>query len=106
MDWLAFFWFGPLNGGIVVELQYEPSAAARPVAVENDGGVTRITLSMQSRYAPVPRWLAGLDMFALVVIPVWWAATLAIRTCLRLPKPPRAIFEVSEDWDKDDQHTT
>jgi hypothetical protein len=81
----------------VTELQYEPSANARPIVVERHGGVTRVVVAMQGPYVPVPRWVGDLDLLALIVGPIWWVATLFVRTCLRLPKPPRAIFEVSDD---------
>jgi hypothetical protein len=78
----------------VPSLQYEPDTAARPVVVEHDGGVTRIIVPMQVPYVPIPSWISHLDLLAVVVAPVWWVATLLIRVCLRLPKPPRAVFEV------------
>jgi hypothetical protein len=78
-------------------LSYEPTAAARPVLVERDGGVTRIIVPMRGPYAPVPRWVNELDFFAVIVAPAWWIATLIVRTILRLPKPPRAVFEISDD---------
>ena len=81
----------------VTELQYEPTANARPVFVERYAGVTRIVVPMQGPYVPVPRWVGDLELLALIVAPIWWVATLLVRTCLRLPKPPRAIFEVSDD---------
>jgi hypothetical protein len=80
----------------VSELQYEPNAAARPVVVERDGDVTRIVVGMRGPYAPVPRWVFDLDVFALVVVPAWWVATLLVRAGLRATKPPRAVFEVSD----------
>jgi hypothetical protein len=81
----------------VSELQYEPSADGRPVVVERDGGVTRIVVAMSAPYVPVPKWVGDLDLLALVVAPIWWVATLLVRTCLRLPKPPRAVFVVSDE---------
>src|SRR5436190_2565149 len=81
----------------VPELQYEPTAEARPVVVEQDRGVTRIVVLMRGPYVPLPKWLGDLDMLALIVVPIWWVATLLVRACLRLPKPPRAVFEVSDD---------
>ena len=78
-------------------LQYEPHAAGRPVFVEHDGGWTRIVVPMQGLYAPVPRWMGDLELLALVLIPVWWITALIVRTCLRVPKPPRAVFEVSDE---------
>ena len=83
-----------LVGMGVPSLQYEPGSAARPVVVEHDGSVTRIIVPMQGPYVPVPSWISHLDLLAIVVAPVWWIATLLIRVCLRLPKPPRAVFEV------------
>jgi hypothetical protein len=80
-----------------VELQYEPSAKGRPVVVEQDGETTRIIVLMPGLYAPIPSWISSLDVFALIVAPVWWIATLVIRTLLRMPKPPRAVFEVTRD---------
>jgi hypothetical protein len=81
----------------IPELQYEANLKARPVVVERDEGVTRIVVLMQGPYAPVPRWVGDLDLLALVVAPVWWMGTLLVRTCLRIPKPPRAVFEVSDE---------
>lgn len=78
------------------ELNYESNAEARPVVVERDGGSTRIVVPMQGPYVPVPWWVGDLDLLALVVAPMWWVATLLVRTCLRSPKPPRAVFELSE----------
>jgi hypothetical protein len=80
----------------VSELQYELSAEGRPVVVEQDGRVTRIVVPMPGPYVPVPKWVGDLDLLALIVAPVWWIATLLVRACLRLPKPPRAVFEVSD----------
>jgi hypothetical protein len=79
------------------ELRYEPHEAARPVVVEREGGVTRVVVPMQGPYVPVPRWVGDLDLLALIVAPVWWVGTLIVRTCLRLPKPPRAVFEVDDE---------
>jgi len=79
------------------ELQYEPTQEGRPVTVERDGGVTRIVVPMRGPYVPLPEWLVGLDMLGLIVIPLYWVATLLVRACLRLPKPPRAVFEVSDE---------
>lgn len=79
------------------ELQYEPTVEARPVIVERDGGVTRIVVPMRGMYVPVPRWVSNLDWIAPAVAMFWWIGTLIIRTCLRLPKPPRAVFEVSDE---------
>ena len=82
----------------VPELQYEPTTAARPVVVESDGdGVTRIIVAIPGAYVPVPRWVGDLELFTFVVAPVWWVGTLIARTFLRLPKPPRAVFEISID---------
>ena len=53
----------------VSELQYEPTAEARPVFIERDGDVTRIVVGMRGPYAPVPRWVGDLDVLALVVAP-------------------------------------
>src|SRR6476661_6166676 len=79
----------------VPELQYEPTAEARPVFIERDGHVTRIVVPMRGPYAPVPQWVFELNVLALVVAPAWWVAMFLVRTCLRAPKPPRAVFEVS-----------
>ena len=79
----------------VAQLQYEPSARARPVVIEHDGGVMRIVVAMQGVYAPTPEWVRNLDVFSLIVAPIWFVGALLIHTLLRLPKPPRAVFEVS-----------
>ena len=84
-----------LAGIRVVELQYEPSTAARPVVVEQDAGLTRIIVPMPGPYVPVPQWVLDLDVLALLISPIWWGASLVIRLCRRSPKPPRAVFEVS-----------
>src|SRR3954467_723984 len=81
----------------VSELQYEPSTDGRPVIVERDAVVTRIVVPMRGPYVPLPKWLGDLDMLALIVVPICWVATLLVRACLRLPKPPRAVFEVSDE---------
>jgi hypothetical protein len=78
-----------------MELQYEPRAGARDVVVEREGEVMRVVVAMQRLYAPVPKWVGELDLFALVVGPVWWIGSLVVRACLRLPTPARAVFEVS-----------
>jgi hypothetical protein len=52
---------------------------------------------MRGLYAPVPPWVYEMDLFSLVVAPVWLITTLLVRLCLRLPKPPRAVFEVSDE---------
>jgi hypothetical protein len=80
----------------VPELQYEPTAEARPVYVERDGGVTRIVVKMQGLYVPIPRWVWQLEALSVVVAPIWWVVGFIIRSCLRCPKPPRAVFEVSD----------
>src|SRR4051812_45306582 len=81
----------------VSELHYEPSVRARPVIVERDGGTTRVIVLMHGLYVPVPSWIASLDLFAVIVAPVWWVATLILRIFFRLPKPPRAVFEITDD---------
>ena len=78
----------------VPPLQYEPAAAARPVVVEHDRGLTRVIVPMRGPYVPVPSWVSRLELLAIVVAPVWWVTTLLVRLCLRLPKPPRAVIEV------------
>ena len=78
-------------------LQYEPTVRARPVVVERDGGVTRIVVPTPGPSVPVPGWVLQLDLLALVVVPVWWVASFLVGTALPRPKPPRAVFEVSED---------
>lgn len=80
----------------VPELHYEPQTAARPVVVERDSGLTRIIVPMQGRYVPVPPWVPEFGLFA-ILASVWWLATFLIRVCLRLPKPPRAVFEIGDD---------
>ena len=88
---------GPTLAGMgVSELQYEPRTEGRPVVVERDAGVTRIVVSMRGPYVPLPKWLGDLDMLALIVVPICWVATLLVRACLRVSKPPRAVFEVSD----------
>jgi len=67
------------------------------VVVEREGGVTRVIVAMQRWYAPVPRWVLDLDLLSVVVAPIWWVGALVVRTCLRLPTPPRAVFEVTEE---------
>ena len=74
------------------KLEYQAHVA---IVVEQDSGVTRIIVPMQGPYAPVPRLVAELGLLAFAVAPIWWGATLVIRTCLRLSKPPRAVFEVT-----------
>jgi hypothetical protein len=81
----------------VQELSYEPSAAGRPVVVERSDDTTRITVHMQGLYVPMPEWVGQLDQLALVVAPLWWVGTLLVRTILRLPAPPRAVFEIGSD---------
>jgi hypothetical protein len=81
----------------VSELHYEPILSARAVVVEQGDGMTRIVIPMPGLYAPVPRWVGDLDVLAFVVAPIWWVAALLVRTFLRLPKPPRAVFEISEN---------
>ena len=79
------------------ELDYESRTAARLLVTKRDADVTRITVPMHVLYVPVPRWVGDLDFLALMVGPLWWIATLIVRTCLRLPNPPRAVFEVSSE---------
>jgi hypothetical protein len=81
----------------VSELQYEPHAKGRPVVVERDDAVTRIVVAMRGPYAPVPKWACQLDALSVIIAPTWWIGALIVRTCLRLPKPPRVIFEVTGD---------
>jgi hypothetical protein len=86
-------------------LEYEPPVSARPVSVEHDAGVTRIIVAMTGFYGPMPKelgtLLGSLDIFSLVVVPVavpiWLLAAVLIRWILRLPKPPRAVFEIGAD---------
>jgi hypothetical protein len=90
-----------LTGGACVaiwsmrELHYEPTTGARPVVIEEDGGITRIVVAMQGVYAPVPGWLWDLDVLSVVVGPLAFVASLVVRSTLRLPKPPRAVFEIT-----------
>jgi hypothetical protein len=79
------------------DLHYEPRADARPVVVERDGAVTRVVVHMRGLYVPVPSWVHDLDVLALVVGPLWWVGSLLVRVLLRLPKPPRAVFEVTRE---------
>ena len=52
---------------------------------------------MPGLYAPVPRWAGELDFLSLIVVPTWFIASFVIRTCLRLPPPPRAVFEITAE---------
>ena len=52
---------------------------------------------MRSPYLPIPTWLTGLDLFALVAIPVWLIGSGIVRWLFRVEPPPRAIFDVSAD---------
>jgi hypothetical protein len=52
---------------------------------------------MRGHYGPMPRWLSDTDVLSLIVVPVWIVLALVIRRLLRLPKPPRAMFEISHD---------
>lgn len=81
----------------MARLDYEPTAAARPVVVEHDGGLTRVAIPMEGLWVPVPHWTKGLDLLSLIVVPLWWLGALMLRLCLRLPNPPRAIFEITEE---------
>jgi hypothetical protein len=81
----------------VPELQYEPSAAGRPVLVERDADVTRIVVAMPAPYVPVPGWVWDMDLFSIVVVPLWWVGSLLYRLIRRPPAPPRAVFEISAD---------
>jgi hypothetical protein len=79
----------------MAELQYEPIDAARPVHVEDHAGSRRVIVRMQGLYVPVPGWAREFDVLALVLWPTCWLVVLLGRALLRLPKPPRAEFEVS-----------
>jgi hypothetical protein len=81
----------------MTRLQYEPDAAARPVLVEHDGGTTQVIVPIPGLYVPVSKWVTDLDLLSLLIVPVWWVSVLVIRTCLRLPNPPRAVFTVGRD---------
>jgi hypothetical protein len=81
----------------VGELHYEPVPSARPVVAERLGPVTRITVPMPGRYVPVPKWVFELDLLTLLVAPPWWLAAQLVRLCLRPPKPPRAVFELTDE---------
>ena len=70
---------------------------ARPVIVERDEGMTRITVPMQRLYAPVPKWVLQMDLLSLVIAPLWWIGALLVRSCLQLPTPQRAIFEITSE---------
>jgi hypothetical protein len=76
----------------VPTLSYEPPVAARPVYVERDFGETRVVVRMPGPYVPVPRWAIDADLLAIVLVPVCWVISLIVRTCLRRPTPPRAVF--------------
>ena len=75
--------------------QLDYHGAKPPVLVERDDGVTRIIVPMPGLFAPVPDWLTHADLVSLIVVPVWWACTLAVRRCLGIRNPPRAVFEVT-----------
>jgi hypothetical protein len=81
----------------VTDLQYEPSAAGRRVLVERDGDVTRIVVAMPGPYVPIPKWTTELDLFSLVVVPLWWIGSLFTRLVRHPPTPPRAVFEITAD---------
>jgi hypothetical protein len=81
----------------VPDLQYEPTAAARPVHVERDGRVTRVVVAMRGPYAPVPKWVFDSDLLAMVAVPLWWVGSFVAGRLLRRRKPPRAVFEVEGD---------
>src|SRR5687768_4282137 len=51
---------------------------------------------MRSPYIPVPLWLAGTDLFAIVLIPLWTVGSYIFRSVLRIPAPPRAAFEIDD----------
>ncbi|MBC8105528.1 MAG: hypothetical protein H7Z14_02970 [Anaerolineae bacterium] len=76
------------------KLEYEPQSTARPVSVERDGDVTRIIVAMPRLYAPVPTWVADLDLLSIVIWPIWMALSVLYRTLSGISAPPRALFEV------------
>lgn len=79
------------------DLEYEPTDRARPVVSESGPGITRILVAMPGNYVPIPKWAYQLDLFSLVVIPIWLVTSCFLRVLLRTPKPPRAVFEVTEN---------
>jgi hypothetical protein len=81
----------------MARLQYEPSLEARPVVVEEHVDVIRIIVPMRGPYFPTPEWVWSLDVLSIFIGPIWMVGTVVIRTILRLPKPPRAVFEISLD---------
>jgi hypothetical protein len=89
-----------------LELQYEPHTRARPVLVEHEGSVTRIIVPMRGPYIPIPRWISNMDVISLAAVPIWSIVILIVRSILRLPRPPRALFEISEDRFKITLHDT
>ncbi len=68
--------------------------SVRPFIRQQEGSITRITIPMRSLYAPIPSWVSQLDVLAFVVAPVSWVVILLVRFLLRLPKPPRGVFEI------------
>lgn len=65
--------------------------------VERHGDIVRINVAMRWWYAPVPLWLAAIGNYGGALMVMWYIGSLLVRTIMRIPKPPRAVFEVTDE---------
>ena len=68
----------------------------RFVVQRTDNGAS-VALPMRTPYVPIPEWFTGLDLFAVIVVPIWIIGAGIVRWALRIQPPPRALFEIDAE---------
>lgn len=56
-----------------------------------------VVLPMPRPYLPIPTWFTGLELLALIVVPVWLLCSGLIRAIFRIEPPPRVTIAIDPD---------
>ncbi len=64
--------------------------------VENGEG-KQLILHMPLPYRPVPQAVWNTDLFAILIVPIYWLVTAIHRAIKKPVPPPRALFEITPD---------
>lgn len=60
-------------------------------------GAPQLVVPMPLPYLPIPHWVAGTDILALVLVPLWLVLSFVVRKVARIQPPPHAVFTVTPE---------
>ncbi|TWU48975.1 hypothetical protein Poly51_48790 [Rubripirellula tenax] len=68
--------------------------SAQTFDVQHVDDVSTVVLPMARPYLPIPTLFTALELFALVVVPVWLLCSGLVRVIFRIQPPPRAKIAI------------